>query len=189
MSKIRTFVAIDLPQDVKRTISKLITKLQPYANNVRWVETENLHLTLVFLGDVEDRNVHAACRAVSRVCEAIEPFQISLESIGTFPKPNKPRVLWVGIKQGSQEMIDLREAIANKLDEAGFQFDWKFNPHVTIGRFGRARFEDHELVAKLVDFEKEQFGQCMINEVVVNSSTLESGAPIHIRLSTAELMG
>ena len=189
MSKIRTFVAIELPNDIRRAIHKLVNRLVPIANHIRWVDQENMHLTLVFLGDVEDRSVHAACQAVARACAAVEPFQVTVQGIGVFPKPEKPRVIWVGLELGVEEITWLREQIAKQLDTVGFQFDWKFSPHITIGRVGHGRFDDHAVIAKSAEYVDTPFGEFVVNEVAVISSTLERSGPIYVRLSTASLQG
>lgn len=189
MSRIRTFVAIELPNDIRRAITKVIDKLAPFSNDVRWVSAENLHITLVFLGDVEDRSVHAACQAVARACAKIEPFHVSIQGTGVFPKPDRPRVLWTGLDVGAEEITNLREQVANELDAAGFQFDWKFSPHITIGRVNRGRFSDHELVAKSTEFADKPFGEFVITDVSVMSSLLEKSGATYVRLSSAPLEG
>ena len=189
MSRIRTFVAIELPNDIRRAIAKVIDKLIPYSNEVRWVSAENLHITLVFLGDVEDRSVHTACQAVARACAKLEPFLVSVKGTGAFPKPDRPRVLWAGLDVGAEEITNLREQVANELDAAGFQFDWKFTPHISIGRVNRGRFNDQELIAKSTDFADKSFGEFVINDVSVMSSLLEKSGPTYVRLSSASLEG
>ena len=189
MAKIRTFVAVELPNDVRRAIGKLVHRLQPIANRIRWVDQENMHLTLVFLGDVLDREVHTVCRAVARVCQSVEPFLLAVQGVGVFPKPEKPRVLWVGLDIGAEELIVLREHVAKELDSAGFQFDWKFSPHITIGRVAHGHFDDHDVIAKSLESAEKPFGEFVVNEVSVISSTLEKSGPLYVRLSTAPLEG
>ena len=189
MSRIRTFVAIELPDDIRRAINKLVNRLVPISNHIRWVEQQNMHVTLVFLGDVEDRLVHAVCQAVARACAAIEPFQITVQGIGVFPKPEKPRVIWAGLELGVEELTVLRERVAQELDAASFQFDWKFSPHITIGRVSHGRFDDHAVIAKSAEYADTSFGEFVVNAVSVISSTLERSGPIYVRLSTAPLEG
>ena len=189
MARIRTFVAIELPNDIRRAVKKVIDKLAPFAHNVRWVSAENLHITLVFLGDVEDRSVHAACQAVARACANIEPFPVVVQGTGCFPKPEKPRIIWAGLDVGAEEITFLREQVSNELEAAGFQFDWKFSPHITIGRVNHGRFNDQEVITKSIEFADKPFGEFVITDVSVMSSLLEKSGPTYVRLSSAPLDG
>jgi 2'-5' RNA ligase len=189
MGRIRTFIAIDLPPALKRTLARFAQQLAPMATQVRWVDESLLHLTLVFLGDIEDRLAHDVCKSVARVCKQIKPIEISLVGTGVFPKPEKPRVVWAGIDEGADAIVAMREAIANDLDANGFQFDWRFQPHITLGRFGRGRFVDHALVEEALKMSEVEFGRTWIEEVVVNSSAMESGGPVYVPLATSPLDG
>lgn len=187
MSRIRTFVAIPIPAPMRKTLSAFIARLKPWSTNVRWLDGDHLHLTLVFLGDIEDSRVAAVCNAVKQVCAQHEPIEVTVAGVGAFPKPEKPRVIWAGIQEGSELVVALREAIASSLDEAQFQFDWRFTAHITLGRFGRGRFDDHALIEKSTELADEQFGEMLIDRVLVLSSTLEKQGPVYVPLATIPL--
>ena len=187
--KIRTFVAIPLPAAIQKTLAGFIRELSPLTENVRWVEQNLLHLTLVFVGDIEDVRVHEVCTAVKQVCSQTEQIPITVAGVGFFPKLKKPQVIWAGIDEGSQQVIELREALAEKLDESRFRFDWKFRAHITLGRMNRGRFEDQALVEKAREHAERDFGELLVDKVVAFSSTLEKSGPVYVSLATVRLTG
>jgi 2'-5' RNA ligase len=126
----RLFVAIELPPDVKERL----VALQTHIPTARWVNPEQMHLTLRFLGDVPENRVESVKSALETVQSP--GFDLALRGVGRFPPQNKkaPRVLWVGIP--SQPLVmDLQEKIENELRLAGFPPDNKaFHPHITLAR-------------------------------------------------------
>ena len=185
--KIRTFVSIPLPPGLQKTLAAFSTELAAQTENVRWVSEELLHLTLVFVGDIDDVRVHDICQAVREACDDTEPFVATVAGVGFFPKPEKPQVIWAGIDEGSESVVVLREAIANSLNDARFRFDWKFKAHITLGRFNRGRFEDEALKQKVSQLTERPFGEFVIDRVIAYSSTLEKGSPVYVPLATIRL--
>ena len=187
MSRIRTFIGIDFPDSIKKSLNRFGNRLAPWATNVRWTNTELIHLTMLFLGDVEDQRVHDICRATKAACAETAPFEISLQGIRFFPKKEKPRVVSVNIDTGKTQLETFRANVAKHVDEAGFQFDWRFQPHVTIGRFGRGKFDDHALLAKVEELDVPDFGPTDVTRLTVFSSTLERDGPIYVPLAVVPL--
>src|ERR1700747_574758 len=95
MARLRTFIGVDIGKAIRERAVALQEKLAQSANGVKWVEAENLHVTLLFLGEVDDREVAAVCRAVSQETANHAPFEISVEKLGCFPNPRRPHVLWI----------------------------------------------------------------------------------------------
>src|SRR3954470_1669640 len=102
MSRIRTFLAVELPGGLRSRLVALQETLARAGGDVRWSAPETLHVTLLFLGDVEDRDLHTVCRAVGGVCAKLKPFPITVEGVGCFPSPSRPRTLWAGVKEGAE---------------------------------------------------------------------------------------
>ena len=141
----RTFVAIEVSnKDVLNSIHKIQTELNIKAKPV---ELHNMHFTVQFLGEVSEEMI----RKISDALNSIEfsAFSISFTGIGVFPKPNSPRVIWIGVTDCINELEKLAEMIRSKLSDIGFSPDKKFKPHVTIFRV-KNKIED--LSSKLEKF-------------------------------------
>ena len=137
----RTFVAIEVNNNnvldsIQQVQSKLNIKAKP-------VELHNMHFTVQFLGEISEEML----RKISDVLNGIEfsTFSVTFASIGAFPKPNSPRVIWVGVNDGVNKLEKLAETIRSKLSDVGFSPDKKFKPHVTIFRV-KNRIEDLSLI-------------------------------------------
>src|SRR5262245_12973776 len=107
MSRLRTFIAVGIDKAIRDRAVALQETLGRSGVEVKWVEPENLHVTLLFLGEVEDKALPGVCRVVAECAARHEPFEMSVESAGCFPNPRRPRTLWVGIGAGLQELVAL----------------------------------------------------------------------------------
>ncbi|HYP42311.1 MAG TPA: RNA 2',3'-cyclic phosphodiesterase [Chloroflexia bacterium] len=138
---IRTFVAVELPQDVKQSLTSAQEELRAYmgraANAIRWVRPEGIHLTLQFLGDVTEASIPDIVKALQAASIGSRHVSLELCELGVFPNLQRPRVLWAGLDGTQQAMKDLhmlRRAISEGLTPLGFKADKSFDPHVTLGR-------------------------------------------------------
>lgn len=132
---IRTFVALRFDAPTNAALERFIGQLRPGFSDVRWAPNENLHLTLVFLGDVGVNDLTGITDAVSDVGQELEPYWLSLQGLGCFPKPAKARILWVGCDEGVEETQTLQDLIASQLEPFGYRRENRpYRPHVTIGR-------------------------------------------------------
>src|SRR3954469_8283022 len=111
MARIRTFIAVDPGAKIRDQLAAVQRELAKDTTDVKWVEENNLHLTLLFLGEVEDRELPAICRAVQQACAGQARFQLAIEGIGCFPNPRRPRIVWAGVGAGSAELIALHDAL------------------------------------------------------------------------------
>lgn len=133
----RLFFAIDIPGPLKREMSVLQKKLGTGLSGVKWVEEENLHLTIKFLGEVPDNQLKGIVCAAHSKLDNCRPHTLNFTSIGFFPHRNRPRVIWLGISGET----DVTREIARGLDEGlaplGFEPDHKRKLHITLGRISR----------------------------------------------------
>lgn len=185
---IRTFVAVEISQQVRDKASLLIERLGAGGGNIKWVEKQNLHLTLNFLGDVNELLINDVCRAVARAVEEIQPFEIQCCGTGAFPDIDRPRTVWLGVGQGNEAMCQLQTATEQALAELGYPKEGrKFHPHLTLGRQRRSRGDDGnlgELLKQHADFDA---GTMEVSQVVVFSSRFERGALTYEVLSRVPL--
>lgn len=127
----RLFIAIPLPEALRRLLAGLMTPLR----DVRWTREEQLHLTLRFLGDTPVDRIDPLTERLSAI--RIEPFLLPVESAGAFPPHAPPRVLWVGVGSGHPRLHQLRQRLDDTLLAAGLDVDLRlFHPHITLARCG-----------------------------------------------------
>ncbi len=188
MARIRTFIAIDLGKTIRDRCLALQDTLARGGVELKWVEEENLHLTLLFLGEVEDRTLPALCQAVADCCAEHNPFPLSVESVGCFPNPRRPRVVWVGVGTGAAEVAALHDALEPPLLELGCyrREDRAYTPHITLGRV-KGDEPTEALAAALARQAKWRGGETDVREVRVFSSELTPRGPIYTVLSRAKL--
>lgn len=134
--RLRTFLAILLDDDVRRRVLALRDELASWAPDVKWVAPENLHVTLLFLGEVDALEVVEVCRSVREVCAQFRPIDITLGGVGCFPNERRPKVIWAGIEQGRDALVELHDAIEEPLGRLGTyrREEREFTPHITLGR-------------------------------------------------------
>lgn len=130
----RLFVALDLSEGQKDYLRSLQNSLKRKQVSGRWVNPDIIHLTLQFLGEVESEEVPVLCTAIRKALAQAESFRFSLGSLRWFGNPHRPRVLWMKIEDGYEQIIALQCMIEAELAALGFKPDKLFEPHVTIAR-------------------------------------------------------
>jgi len=185
--KLRTFIAVELPDDLRARAVAVARQLATVAPEVKWVEPQSLHWTLQFLGNVEEREIGEICAAVAEAVLAHEPFDLQLRGAGAFPSSDRPRTLWLGVGQGQDEMIALQASIERSIEPLGFRGEARrYTPHLTIGRPGRGG-RPGELARELAALADYDGGTMLVDEVTVYSSELTRGGPIYTPLGIAPL--
>lgn len=182
----RCFIAIDMSEDIKRSIASVIEKADHKSKGIRWVSLENIHLTLKFLGEVSEKMISDIEKKLSAICGAQKIFDMKIYGIGAFPNFKYPNILWVGIDV-STELKDLFEAIEESLSELGFEKEnKKFSPHLTIARIKDKKGTDLTLKA-LSPFKDTFFGNINVKEVLLLKSILRSTGAEYSKISTLML--
>ncbi len=167
----RLFVAIDFSEQVKEDLSRLCFGLP----GARWVPTDQLHLTLRFIGEVDGALFLDIREALNDI--SAEKFSLSLKGLGHFPPRKTPRVLWVGIERNEQ-MVRLRNRIEAALVKLGLEPEKrKFSPHVTLGRLKNAPLS--KVTRFLGASGMFAAGPCEISQFCLYSSTLTPKGAIH----------
>lgn len=189
MPRVRTFIAIDVNEAIRARLAALQETLAGAGAEVKWVERENLHVTLLFLGEVDVRDTPAVCRAVAGACRDHAAFPLSVESVGCFPNPRRPRVLWAGVGDGAPEIVALHDALEPPLLDLGCyrKEERQYTPHITLGRVRSDRPTDR-LAQALMKHADWSGGQDVVREVLVMSSELTSQGPVYAVMSRAKLV-
>jgi 2'-5' RNA ligase len=190
MSTFRTFVAVETPSEIRHRAAALIERLKSSGAKVRWADTETMHWTLNFLGDVPDNEIAAVCKCVTAAVAPFSPFEMDVCICGAFPSSGRPRTLWLGVGEGAEALVELQAALERKLAGLGFRPEARqFKPHLTLGRVrDRSSGLDElaDLVRRHADFSA---GMMAVDEVVVFSSQLERTGAVHTPLGHAPLAG
>jgi RNA 2',3'-cyclic 3'-phosphodiesterase len=188
MPRTRTFIAVELSEDVREQLLALQKSLDAAKADVKWVEPENLHVTLLFLGEVDDRELPAVCRAVQEAIAELPAFTLSVQGVGCFPNPRRPRVVWAGIGQGLQETVAVHDAIEGPLLDLGCyrREERKYTPHITLGR-RRSEGPADTLGRELARHQGWSAGESSVEAIHVMASELSSHGPHYTTLSRAKL--
>jgi RNA 2',3'-cyclic 3'-phosphodiesterase len=188
MARLRTFIAVDVGPEVRGRCVALQEKLARDAGGVKWVEPENLHVTLLFLGEVVDREVPALCRAVAQVAGRHEGFGVAVEGVGCFPNPRRPRVVWAGVGTGAAELVALHDALEPPLLELGCyrREERQYTPHLTLGRLKRDP-DPEPFAAAIARQARWRGGEAAVTELLVLSSELTPKGPEYTVLGRGKL--
>jgi len=153
---VRCFVAVNLSPELKGRLAELEAQLKEARADVSWVKPESIHLTLKFLGEVEEERIPLIKGAVQEGLEGARPLVLSLAGMGAFPNPRSPRVIWVGIAGERERLCQLQERVERAMEKIGFSREARpFSPHVTLGRTrsGRGCPALMDLVGRMADLE------------------------------------
>lgn len=190
MARVRTFLAVDIDPGVRAHAVALQRALGKSGADVKWVAPEQMHVTLNFLGDADDRDIPAVCRAVAEVAAAEPPFRLGVSGVGAFPTPRRPKTIWAGITDGAENLRRLYAALEPKLLALGVyrKEERGYTPHLTLGRV-KADADSHALAADLSKHAGWEGGDTAIEEVVVYSSELRREGPEYAVLGRGVLKG
>ncbi len=172
----RSFIAIAVPPAIKSSIDGVIRSISGDVRGIRWVSTENIHLTLKFLGDVSDDLVSDIENRLKLIGKRYQPFSTGIRGAGAFPNFKNPNVLWLGVEVSDQLGALFRDIDAT-LSEIGFEKDSRrFSPHLTIGRV-KDRHNIGRVLNELSTYKDAFFGTIEIREILLMKSVLKpSGA-------------
>ncbi|MFA5411127.1 MAG: RNA 2',3'-cyclic phosphodiesterase [Candidatus Omnitrophota bacterium] len=186
----RTFIAIELPKEIKDALSQLQAKLKTTAADVKWVDPQNIHLTLKFLGERDDKKIEKITRALEEVTRQKSSFTIVISSLGAFPNISSPRVIWAGIDKGDNETREIAGELEEKIARLGIpKEDRPFSSHITIGRT-RSSLNREKLVQGL-EKSADYFGKNKLEfnagKITLFKSTLTPKGPVYAVLKEASL--
>jgi len=192
MEKIRTFIAIELDENLKNCLTKLQEQLKGEApqGSVRWVRPEGIHLTLKFLGDVPANRIGEITQALQKSCQGFAPFFLSCSGLGCFPDLKHPNVVWVGVQEETGTLAQLQKAIEENLASLGYPAEKRpFSPHLTIGRVQkRVGASDLRQLGELVGAsERGVSGRMEVRSVSLMRSDLRPDGAVYTRLAEVEL--
>ena len=185
---IRSFLAFELPPAIREKIGEVSIELQKLTLPVRWVKVTNIHLTIIFLGYVDEDKIDDIKEKVNLVVQRFSIFKTRLNGIGVFPNWRKPRVIWIGLGEEIERLSNLREELQTGLKVLGFKPEKRpFAPHLTIGRFKGLVDRDEELKSILDRYHDLSGDLQYLNELVLFKSDLKPDGPVYTKMATWQL--
>lgn len=178
----RLFVALDIPEDIRRRVADFARDMRTHAPRARWVRMDGTHLTLKFIGEVSSERLDSIRRALQPIRVAA-PIEIEFRGAGFFPNDRRPRVFWVGI-HAPAALAELAAEIERNLAPLGISPESRpFQPHLTLARFEHPS-ESGRLSQALGDGPGREFGSAIACEFHLYESRLQRGGAVYTRLET-----
>lgn len=129
----RIFIALELNEALQRHLSGMIRQMASALPNLRWVDPSGIHLTLAFLGELNDEQLALAMQAAQAAAQSTEAFDYRLSRLDIFGSQRHPRVIWVGVEEPSGMLLRLHRVLNRELEQRGFEVDTRsFSPHLTL---------------------------------------------------------
>ena len=186
MSLTRCFIALELPLPVQKHLEGIIFRLMVAQADIKWVEPENTHLTLKFLGEISPKELKSSRKVLLNQDGKRLSIQCRTGQIGAFPSWSRPQVLWLGLQSGIREISTLQQSLENDLAEYGFaRGPKKFKPHITLGRV-RSLANMDKLSEKIRNLSLEEI-EFNFGEIALIKSTLTQSGPVYQPLETIKL--
>ncbi len=188
MSKtLRTFIAVEIPENIISGIRDLQQDLKAYGVDIRWIRPENIHLTLKFLGDVPAADIDNIFGAISGTAEGISSIPLQAKGIGVFPGVKRPRVLWVGLTGQLELLTRLQKILDANLKDIGFPPEKRpFKGHLTIGRI-KTKMDSKIFVDALMAFRSFESETFVADRIVLFKSELKPSGAVYTDLASATL--
>ena len=191
MSLIRAFIAIEIEDaETLRRIIEFKHGLESLGLDAKFVEDENIHITIRFLGEISSTTIAQIKEILNSVANNVKTFKLKVGGFGAFPDILRPRVLWVGIIEGYERLAEIRKFIDSEIRRKGLrevqEDQHEFSPHITIARLRSQRNVD-KLRKYFEEFKTYDFGFTPVTQIKLKKSTLTPRGPIYTDLHSVPL--
>ena len=185
----RLFVAVDLSEEARQAMAaeqkRIASALGVRQTSLKWVRQEHMHLTLVFLGSVDEPRARTVVDVIGRDVDAA-PFDMVFDGVGAFPPHGEPRVLWTGVTQGAADLVALHRELGQRVAALGIALeDRSFHPHLTLGRWRESRRRDRERA--LAAGGHDPIARVRVQRATLYESRLSPSGPTYTALAHANL--
>lgn len=185
MSQLRAFLAIDVDEDLKARMYKIIKEFKQIDANIKYVDLENLHLTLKFFGDIDTEGIDLLSSKIEKVVENFDDFTVKIKGCGAFPNTNRIKVIWLGLEEDGT-VKKLHDELDSEFVKLGFDKDRRFSSHLTIGRMKSAKGKA-KVKSTIEEFSEVEIGEMTVDKIILKKSTLTPSGPIYEDLKIFEL--
>jgi RNA 2',3'-cyclic 3'-phosphodiesterase len=191
MSVIRAFISIDLSPEIRRMLEQVTLQLKERLGDapIRWAPTQNIHLTLMFLGDVSVKNLEMLKKVLQNEVSSHHSFEFSVGGVGAFPNNRHARVIWVGV-EAPAELLNVQRGIEAAVSRLGYAREERpFSAHLTLGRVSRnATSKDIHLISDVLESTKVGFlGVTQVDSIHLLKSDLRPTGAVYSRVFSAAL--
>ncbi len=187
MAKVRSFIALNLPEDLKNSLQNLQDELRNQTDCVRWVKPNTIHLTLKFLGAIAESQVALIAGIFADIATGVKPFTLDVAGVGAFPNPRNAKVIWIGLNDPAQTLVLFQKRLEDALAAIGFPPEKRrYEPHLTLGRVKERRgIRDIE---RLIErYNNHHLGCFTADTLVLYQSDLFPDGPVYSALKTIHL--
>lgn len=193
MQKLRIFVAIPLPESLQHELGDVQHRLQGRLpqGSVRWVSADGIHLTLKFLGDTPRNEIPKVRDALTVVARNAPSVELTAEGLGCFPRPSRPRVLWVGVREPTGRLKVLYQAVEEAMTSLGYRPErHSFTPHLTLGRVrrGTSRRDERRIGEAITDMTVGELATFTAERFELIRSALKPTGAEYTTLETFQLL-
>ncbi|MDD4182654.1 MAG: RNA 2',3'-cyclic phosphodiesterase [Candidatus Omnitrophica bacterium] len=179
----RLFIAIDIPEDLKEKLSRIVTRLKKYDLDAKWVNTSNVHMTLKFLGEASEEQLDKIKDTINMIAGNFSRLELNVGSFGFFPKETSPRVFFIST-DNEETLRNISLQLEDKLEVLGFAKECRFKPHLTLARF-RSKKNIDCLKNGIKNMAIE--AKFEVSEIILFKSLLKPAGPVYEKLFSAAL--
>lgn len=182
----RLFVAIEISKEVAERITEIEKRLFKGGFDLKFVEPENLHLTLKFLGEVSDEDLKYVESVISYVANEFQAFNVSFQGLGYFGSERNVKVLWIGVKEGKSEFVRIASSLDKKLSKIREEERKEKTPHLTIARVKSGKNREN-LLREIYSLNDVKIGEVYVKEIKLKKSELTPKGPVYSDLKAFPL--
>ena len=179
---VRSFIAVELDEPLIPLVVNLQSQITE--GKIKFVEPENLHFTLKFLGDITDKKAQDVLVKMKEICSAFKPFTITIKGVGAFPSLNYMKVIWIGVE--SEEFYTLSKLVDSGMGKLGFKQERTIVPHLTVGRV-KAPGNKSKFRAQVEALQNTVIGDMVVTSVTLKKSELTRKGPIYTNIEEIAL--
>jgi len=184
---IRTFIAFKLPKNIIYSISEIQNRFKSYAFKVRWVNPENIHLTLKFLGNINHTDIEKISKTIINTANGYAPVSLVVKGVGVFPGIKRAHVIWMGLTGEIEKLTGIQNDIEENLEELGFPREKRpFRGHLTLGRI-KGKINPEKLMGAMKKFEKFESELFIADKIYLFKSDLKSTGSVYTELMEKRL--
>ncbi|NUO07383.1 MAG: RNA 2',3'-cyclic phosphodiesterase [Candidatus Brocadia sp.] len=185
---VRIFVAVEITGEIRKKLAEFQDELKKVDADVGWVAPENLHITLKFIGHIDEEKIETVTGIIKDALTHIKPFDLRYAGVGTFPTEKNPRVIFADVIDTGGVLAKIHERLDNQLMAVGVEHeDRKFEAHLTVGRI-KTRRNVRRLIEHLNSYNGFDFGSERVMQVALMKSDLSPEGPIYTKLHGVDLV-
>ncbi len=182
----RAFIAIEVSDEVRDNLLKAQERIGNKAAKIKFVERENFHVTLKFLGEIDEATAEEVKESLAEIAKKHKKHRVRVKGVGVFPNPSYVRVIWAGI-ENDEGIKAIAADVEREMRRLGFKREKDFVAHITIGRVKFVK-DKAELAMALKELANEDFGEFEVNAIELKKSTLTPKGPIYETVARFELV-